>query len=139
MFIIHTFICVFCDHYLFLLQNKYEHLWHQLSDTKRDPWVILYTSIAQLMIHTTVVICSCLPCNYVTQLFGILQRLIKIHRVPISACFIVQTYFENLHGANAEHYSICRSYGKACVHFHMPIKIHLNLLFDSPRQMEGRG
>ena len=55
MFIIHTFICVFCDHYLFLLQNKYEHLWHQLRDTKRDPWVILYTSIAQLMIHTTVV------------------------------------------------------------------------------------
>lgn len=138
MFIIHTFICVFCDHYLFLLQNKYEHLWHQLSDTKRDPWVIIYQHCPTNDSYNSCIY-NCLPCSYVTQPFGILQRLIKIHRVPISACFIVQTYYENLHGANAEHYSICRSYGKACVHFHMPIKIHLNLLFDSPRQMEGRG
>ena len=44
---------------------------------------MLYTHIAQLMTHTTCIHSCCLPCNYVTKPFGILQRVIKSQRVHI--------------------------------------------------------
>ena len=59
------------------------HPLHQQHDTKRNSWVVLYTHIAQLMTHTTYIHSCCLPCNYVTKPFGILQRVIKSQRVYI--------------------------------------------------------
>ena len=44
---------------------------------------MLVTQIAHLMTHTTCIHSCCLPCNYVTKPFGILQRVIKSQRVYI--------------------------------------------------------
>ena len=44
---------------------------------------MFYTHIAQLMIHTICMYSCCLPCNYVTKPFGILQRVIQSQRVYI--------------------------------------------------------
>ena len=66
---------------LFININKIlQPLYHE-HDTKRNPWVVFYTHIAQLMTHTTYVHSCCLPCNYVTKPFGILQTVIKSQRV----------------------------------------------------------
>ena len=45
---------------------------------------MLYTHIAQLMTHTTNILCSCcLPFNYVTKTFGILQKVVKSQKVYV--------------------------------------------------------
>ena len=55
----------------------------QLNDNKRNSWVKLFTHIARLMtgVYNKRIHICCLPCNYVTKSFGILQRLIKSQKV----------------------------------------------------------
>ena len=56
---------------------------HQFSDTKRNPWVVMYWQ-CPTNDSCNSSICSCLPCNYVTKPFGILMRVIKSQRVFMS-------------------------------------------------------
>ena len=80
MFVFDSFLC----YYSMIITVVISFL-RQQTDNKRNSWVVLYTHIAQLMTHTTIVIHSCcLSCNYVTKPFGILQRVIKSQRVHIS-------------------------------------------------------
>ena len=55
----------------------------QLNDNKRNSWVKLFTHIARLMtgVYNKSIHSCCLPFNYVTKFFGILQRLIKSQKV----------------------------------------------------------
>ena len=79
MFVFDSFLC-----YYTTIITVVTSLLSQHTDTKRNPWVVLYTHFAQLMTHTTCIHSCCLPCNYVTKPFGILQRVIKSQRVHIS-------------------------------------------------------
>ena len=60
-------------------------LLRQQTDTKRNPSVVLYTHIAQLMTRTTVVyIAAAYFAIMLLILFSILQRVIKRQRVHVS-------------------------------------------------------
>ena len=60
-------------------------LLRQQTDTKRNPLVVVYTHIAQLMTRTTIVyIAAAYFAIMLFILFGILQRVIKRQRVHIS-------------------------------------------------------
>ena len=79
MFVFDSFLCYYATIITVVIS-----LLRQQTDTKRNPWVVLYTHIAQLMTHTTCIHSCCLPCNYVTKPFGILKRVNKSQRVHIS-------------------------------------------------------
>ena len=67
-------------HKTILINLLYQHI-----DTKRNPRAVLYTHIAQLMTHTTIVYTAAAYLSIMLyKPFSILQRVIKSQRVYIS-------------------------------------------------------
>ena len=80
MFVFDSFLC-----YYTTIRTVVISLLRQQTDSKKEPLgCVVYSHCPTNDSYNICIHSCCLPCNYVTKPFGILQRVIKSQRVHIS-------------------------------------------------------